>query len=51
MISESTINKVRNLPIENVLKPYVELSKKGFDVNGLVPFPFGTDSLIFRDCP
>ena len=38
MISESTINKVRNLPIENVLKPYVELSKKGLTLMGLCPF-------------
>lgn len=29
MISESTINKVRELSIEDVLEPYVRLSRKG----------------------
>lgn len=38
MISESTINKVRNLAIEDVLKPYVRLSRKGLTLMGLCPF-------------
>ncbi len=35
MISESTINKVRILPIEDILKPYVKLSRKGLTLMGL----------------
>ncbi len=38
MISESTLNRVRNLPIEEVLKPYVELSRKGSALMGVCPF-------------
>lgn len=38
MISESTINKVRILPIEDILKPYVKLSRKGLTLMGLCPF-------------
>lgn len=38
MISESTLNRVRELPIEDVLKPYVELSRKGLTLMGLCPF-------------
>ena len=38
MISESTINKVRNLPIEDILKPYVRFSRKGLTLMGLCPF-------------
>lgn len=38
MISESTINKVRNLAIEDILKPYVRLSRKGLTLMGLCPF-------------
>ena len=38
MISESTINKVRNLAIEDILKPYVRLSRKGSTLMGLCPF-------------
>ena len=38
MISESTINQVRNLSIEDVLRPYVKLSKKGSTLMGLCPF-------------
>ena len=38
MISEATINKVRNLAIEDVLKPYVRLSRKGLTLMGLCPF-------------
>ena len=38
MISESTINKVRNLAIEDVLRPYVKLSRKGSTLMGLCPF-------------
>ena len=38
MISESTINKVRNLSIEDILKPYVRLSRKGLTLMGLCPF-------------
>lgn len=38
MISESTINKVRELAIEDVLKPYVSLSRKGSALMGLCPF-------------
>ena len=36
MISESTINKVRILPIEDILKPYVKLSRKGLTLMGFV---------------
>ena len=38
MISEATINKVRNICIENVLKPYVSLKRKGSSLVGLCPF-------------
>lgn len=38
MISESTINQVRNLSIEDVLRPYVKLSRKGSTLMGLCPF-------------
>lgn len=38
MISESTIRRVRDLAIEDVLKPYVSLSKKGSTLMGLCPF-------------
>lgn len=38
MISESTINKVRNLAIEDILKPYVSLSRRGLTLMGLCPF-------------
>lgn len=38
MISESTINKVRELPIEEIIRPYVKLSKKGSSLMGLCPF-------------
>lgn len=38
MISESTIEKVRSLPIEEVLRPYVQLSRKGSALMGLCPF-------------
>lgn len=38
MISGTTINKVKDLPIEEVLKPYVSLSSKGASLIGLCPF-------------
>lgn len=38
MISESTINKVRELAIEDVLEPYVRLSRKGSTLMGICPF-------------
>ena len=38
MISESTINKVRELSIEDVLEPYVRLSRKGSTLMGFCPF-------------
>ena len=38
MISDSTINQVRNLTIEDVLRPYVKLSRKGSTLMGLCPF-------------
>ncbi len=38
MISESTLNKVRELSIEDVLRPYVNLSRKGSALMGLCPF-------------
>lgn len=38
MINESTLNKVRNLPIGEVLKPYVQLSRKGAAWMGICPF-------------
>ena len=38
MISESVIQKVRNLAIEEVLQPYVKLSRKGSTLMGLCPF-------------
>ena len=38
MISESTINKVRELSIEDVLEPYVRLSRKGSTLMGICPF-------------
>lgn len=38
MISEKTIQQVRNLSIENILKPYVKLTKQGSSLVGLCPF-------------
>lgn len=38
MISGSTIEKVRGLPIEDVLRPYVTLKRKGSSLVGLCPF-------------
>ena len=38
MISESVIQKVRNLAIEEVLQSYVKLSRKGSTLMGLCPF-------------
>lgn len=38
MISEITINQVRNLAIEDVLRPYVKLSRKGSALMGICPF-------------
>lgn len=38
MISESTLNKVRDLSIGEVLKPYVQLSRKGAAWMGICPF-------------
>lgn len=38
MISERTIQRVRDLDIETVLKPYVELKRKGSSLMGLCPF-------------
>ena len=38
MISEKTIQQVRDLDIETVLKPYVELKRKGSSLMGLCPF-------------
>ena len=38
MISETTIRKVRELAIEDVLSPYVRLSQKGSTLMGLCPF-------------
>ena len=38
MINEITLNNVRNLPIEEVLKPYVQLSRKGSAWMGVCPF-------------
>ncbi len=38
MISESTISKVRDLAIEDILQPYVKLSRKGSTLMGLCPF-------------
>ena len=38
MISEATINKVRDVDIEDVLKPYVGLKRKGSSLVGLCPF-------------
>lgn len=38
MISESVIQKVRNLTIGEVLQPYVKLSRKGSTLMGLCPF-------------
>ena len=38
MISETTIQKVRELAIEDVLSPYVRLSRKGSTLMGLCPF-------------
>lgn len=38
MINGTTINKVKDLPIEEVLKPYVRLSRKGAALTGLCPF-------------
>lgn len=38
MISEWTIQQVRDLSIENILKPYVKLTKQGSSLVGLCPF-------------
>ena len=38
MISERTIQQVRDLDIETVLKPYVQLKRKGSSLMGLGPF-------------
>lgn len=38
MISEKTIQAVRNLDIEVILKPYVKLTRKGTSLVGLCPF-------------
>lgn len=38
MISESTIHKVREVPIEEVVHPYTTLKKKGASMMGLCPF-------------
>ena len=38
MISETTINQVRSLAIEDVLQPYVKLSRKGSTLMGICPF-------------
>lgn len=38
MISNTTIRKVRDLDIEDVLKPYVKLARKGSSLVGLCPF-------------
>lgn len=38
MISERTIQQVRDLSIEAILKPYVSLSKRGSSLMGLCPF-------------
>lgn len=38
MISEATISKVRGIDIEEVLKPYVSLKRKGSSLVGLCPF-------------
>lgn len=38
MISERTIQQVRDLDIESVLKPYVQLKRKGSSLMGLCPF-------------
>lgn len=38
MISEKTIQAVRNLDIETILKPYVKLTRKGSSLVGLCPF-------------
>lgn len=38
MISEYTVNGVRNLAIEDVLQSYVKLSRKGSTLMGLCPF-------------
>lgn len=38
MISESTISKVRELAIEDVLEPYVRLSRTGSTLMGICPF-------------
>ena len=38
MISEATISKIRGLAIEDVVKPYVNLVRKGVSLMGLCPF-------------
>ncbi len=38
MISERTIQQVRDLNIDNIIKPYVELTRKGSSLMGLCPF-------------
>lgn len=38
MISERTIQQVRDLSIDAIIRPYVELTKKGSSLMGLCPF-------------
>ena len=39
MISEDTLDKVRELPIESIVEPYVKLSRDGrLNMKGLCPF-------------
>ncbi len=38
MISERTIQQVRDLSIDSIIKPYVELTRKGSSLMGLCPF-------------
>lgn len=38
MISEATINKVREVPIEEIVRPYTTLKKQGASLMGLCPF-------------
>lgn len=38
MISETTINKVREVPLEQILRPYTTLKRKGASLMGICPF-------------
>lgn len=38
MISDATINKVREVPIEEIVRPYTTLKKQGASLMGLCPF-------------